>query len=102
MRIKTFLRFVSLLKNLHGIHQQKNIQKERLIFRSSRSDQCPCHRSKETSIYQHGYLFSLDYDATNVMDNDNLATALSAKIQIYIALIGMVRKPSVVLIVLAK
>ena len=39
--------------------------------------------------------YSLAYDAADVMDNDNLATALSAQIQISITLIGMVRKPSV-------
>ena len=41
--------------------------------------------------------YALAYDAADVMDNDNLATALSAQIQISIALIGIVRK-----IVLAK
>ena len=46
--------------------------------------------------------YSLGYDATDVMDNDNLATALPAQIQISIALIGTVRKLSVGLIVLAK
>ena len=46
--------------------------------------------------------YSLAYDATDVMDNDNLATALEAQIQISIVLIGMVRKPSIDLIVLAK
>ena len=46
--------------------------------------------------------YSLAYDAADVMDNDNLATALEAQIQIIIALIGMVRKPSKDPIVLAK
>ena len=36
--------------------------------------------------------YSLAYDAADVMDNDNLATALEAQIQISIALIGTVRK----------
>ena len=45
---------------------------------------------------------SLAYDAADVIDNDNLATALSAQIQISIVLIGTVRKPSVKPIVLAK
>ena len=36
------------------------------------------------------------------MDNDNLATAMEAQIQISIALIGMVGKPSIDPIVLAK
>ena len=39
--------------------------------------------------------YSLAYNATDAMDNDNIATALSAQIQISIALIGMVKKPSV-------
>ena len=46
--------------------------------------------------------YSLAYDATDDMDNDNLATALESQIQISIELISMVRKPSVELIVLAK
>ena len=44
----------------------------------------------------------MDYYAADVMDNDNPATALSAQKQISIALIGMVGKPSVEPIVLAK
>ena len=47
-------------------------------------------------------LYSLAYDAADVMDNNNVVTAMSAQIQISIGLIGMVRKPSVELIVLAK
>ena len=46
--------------------------------------------------------YSLAYDVADVMDNDNLATAMSAQIQISVALIGMVRKPSVEPIFLAK
>ena len=46
--------------------------------------------------------YSLVYDAVDVVDNDNLATALLAKIQISIVLIGTVRKSSIELIVLAK
>ena len=46
--------------------------------------------------------YSLAYDAADVMDNDNLATALEAQIQISIVLIGAVRKPSIDPIVLAK
>ena len=46
--------------------------------------------------------FSLAYDATDVMDDDNLATALSAQMQVTIVLIGMVKKLLVVPIVLAK
>ena len=47
-------------------------------------------------------LHSLVYDAINVTDNDNFATALTAKIQISFALIGRVKKPSIWLIVLTK
>ena len=39
-------------------------------------------------------LYSLAYDAADVMDDDNLATTLSAQIQVSIVLIGMVKKPS--------
>ena len=46
--------------------------------------------------------YSLAYDATDVMVNDNLATALEAQIQISIALLGTVKKPSIDQIVLAK
>ena len=38
--------------------------------------------------------YSLTHDAVDVMDDDNLVIALSAQIQIGIALIGMVRKSS--------
>ena len=37
--------------------------------------------------------YSLAYDAADVMDNDNLVTALLAQIQISIVLICTVRKP---------
>ena len=47
-------------------------------------------------------LYSLAYDATDVMDDDNLATAFLAQIQINIVMIGTIRKPSVELIVLTK
>ena len=45
--------------------------------------------------------YSLMYNAVDVMGDDNVATALSAQIQISIALIGSVEKPSVERIVLA-
>ena len=47
-------------------------------------------------------LYSLAHDAIDVMDNDNLATALSAQIQISVALIGTITKPSMEPIILAK
>ena len=40
-------------------------------------------------------LYSLAYDAANVMDHDNHATALSTQIQINKVLISTVKKPSV-------
>ena len=46
--------------------------------------------------------YSLAYDAADVMDNNKLASALEAQIQISIMLIGMVKKPSIDPIVLAK
>ena len=46
-------------------------------------------------------LYSLAYDAADVMDDDSLATALTDQIQVSTALIGMVRKPSVKPLVLA-
>ena len=45
--------------------------------------------------------YSLTYDVADVMDNYNLATALSAQIQISIVQIGTVRKPSIDSLVLA-
>ena len=69
-----------------------NIQKERLVCTAARG---PVYVS--TII-----LYSLAYDAADVTDNDNLATALSFQIQISIALIDMVRKPAIDPIVLAK
>ena len=49
-----------------------------------------------------GISYSLANDATDVMGNYNLATALSAQIQMSIVLIVTVRKPSVEPIILAK
>ena len=37
-------------------------------------------------------LYSLAYDAADVMDNNNFVTAMSAQIQISIGLIGMISK----------
>ena len=55
----------------------------------------PAYVSKDNS-------HSLAYYAADVINNDNLATALSAQIQISTALMDIVRKPSVELIALAK
>ena len=60
--------------------------------RSLRSEEYPCHSSKGTSTV---FSYSMAYDATYVLDNNNLATALEAHIQISIVLIGKVRKPSI-------
>ena len=46
--------------------------------------------------------YSLAYDASDVMDNDNLVTAFESQIWISIVLTGTVRKPSLDPIVLAK
>ena len=46
--------------------------------------------------------YSLAYDAIDVTDNENLASALSAQIQFSIVLTGTIRKTSVEPIVLAK
>ena len=46
--------------------------------------------------------YSLAYTATDVMDNDNPLIALESQNQISIALIVIVRKPSIEPIVLAK
>ena len=46
--------------------------------------------------------YSLAYDVADVMDNDNLASALKVQIQISIVLIETIRKPSIDLIALAK
>ena len=70
--------------------------------RSLWSDHPPCHSGKGFSIQQCSYLVSLAYDAVDVMDNDKFGPALSAKIKVIIALISMVRKPSVEPIFLAK
>ena len=48
------------------------------------------------------FSYSLVYDATDIMDNNNLATSLLAHIQVSIALIGTVKEPSVEPIILAK
>ena len=86
-------------KNLLGIHQQMNILKEILlkcqISISATAARGPVFVSTVVS-------YSLAYDAIGVMDNDSLATALESQIQISIGLIGMVRKPSIEPIVLAK
>ena len=40
-------------------------------------------------------LYSLAYDSIDVMSDNNLATSLSAQIQVHIALTDTVRKPSI-------
>ena len=46
--------------------------------------------------------YSLAYDATDVMNDNDLATVLSVYIKVSIALMDMVRKLSVAPIILAK
>ena len=60
--------------------------------------QCQISIPKGTSFCQ----CSLTYDTTDVTDNDNLATALSAQILISIVLISTFRKMALEPIVLAK
>ena len=103
MRMKTFQRFIALLKNLHGIHQQVNIQKERLICQIVKVRSGSLPQQKGGPVYVSAiFLYLLTYDAANVMDDDNLATALSAQIQGSILPIGTIRKPSVEQIILEK
>ena len=66
------------------------------------SDYPPCHSSKGTSVHQCNYFVLLGYDAFDDMDDDNLATALSALIQVSIMLSSMSRELPVEPIVLAK
>ena len=58
-------------------------------------------RSSRSDPYQV-VSYTMFYDATDVMDNNNHATALSAQIQVSIVVIGTVRKPSVVPKILAN
>ena len=62
---------------------------------------------RATSARGQGYVserisYSPAYDAADAMDNENLATALSAQIQISMVMIKTFRKSSVEPIVLAK
>ena len=55
------------------------------------------------SVYVSAVIsYSLTHAAADVMDNDDLVTAMSAQIQIRVVLIGMVRKPSLEPKVLSK
>ena len=101
MRMKTFLRFISLLKNPHGIYQQKIFSTGDSYVRSLRLSILPATAARDPVFMIAVILYSLAFNAA-VMDNDNLATALSAQIQFSIALIGTVRKLPVVPMVLAK
>ena len=78
------------------------LRKRDLNVRSSRSDQYPWHISKGPVYVSSVVSYSLAYHAAEVMDNDNLATAVLAQIKISIALIGMVIKLLEKPIVLAK
>ena len=100
MRMKTFLTFISLQKKLHGIHQHSGRETHLLDHQGQIGISATVARGPVYVSTAISYL--LAYDATDVMDNDNLATALSAQIQISIALIDAVRKPSAEPIVFAK
>ena len=73
-----------------------------LYVRSLRSDKHPWHSGKGICICQCIILYSLPYDANDVMNDDNHVTELSAQILVNVMLIGMIRKPSVEPIVMAK
>ena len=62
----------------------------------------PATAAREPVFVNTVVSYSLAYDAADVVDNDNLATELESQIQISIVLIGMVRKPSIEPIALAK
>ena len=49
-----------------------------MYIRLSKSDLYPCHNGKETSIVSAFILYSLGYDDTDFMDDDNLELELSA------------------------
>ena len=66
-----------------------------LYIRSSRSNYPPFYSGKGISIHQYSYLLLIDLWCHFAMDDDNLETALLTQIQVSIALIGKVRKPSV-------
>ena len=68
--MKLSLRFISLLNNLHGINQQKNIQ-----------NILPIRGAKGQAFISAIILYSLAWDATDVIDDGNLATELSAQIR---------------------
>mgnify|MGYP006186246423 CR=1 FL=1 len=85
-----------------GIHQQMNPQKETRMLDHQGQISIPATVARGPVFVSAVVSYSLAYDAADVMDNDNLATALSVQIQISLVLIGMVRKPSVEPIVLAK
>ena len=76
-------------------------RKRELNVGSLSTDQYPFHISKGTNICQHNILYPMACDATYVIDNDNLATELSAQIQISMP-IDMVKKLAVEPKVLAK
>ena len=92
-RTKQFQRFMSLLKNLHGIHQEMNIKKETCTL-DHQGISFLATAVRGPACVSAVTFYSLAYDAVDVMDIDNLAT-LSAQIQINIMLRGRVSKPSV-------
>ena len=100
--MKTFQGFILLLKDLHGIYQQRNIQNKTCMLDHQGQISIAATVERGPVYVSIVISYSLAYDADYILDNDNLATALSAQIQISIVLISMVRKPAVEPIVLAK
>ena len=74
-----------------GIHQQKNIKNVRLVCQII----LPVTVARGPVFISAVISYSLTYDAVDVTDDDNLATALSAQFQINIMLVSMVQKPLV-------
>ena len=101
--MKVSQRFISLLRSHLGTHQQENIQNEKLKWSITKVRSIYLPQRWRGPVFVSGVvLYSLDYDAPDVMDNDNLTFSLEAQIQISIALIGTVKKTSIDTIVLAK
>ena len=102
MRMKTFLRFISVQKNINGIYQQKNIQNVRLVCQIIKARSSSLPKKSGTAFVSEVILYSLISDAIDVIDDGNVVTALLAQTQVNILLVGTIRKPSVKPIVLAK
>ena len=77
-------------------------ERETQILNDQGKNSIPATASRKPVYVSAVVSYSLANVATDVIDYDNLATALESQIQISIVLIDMVRKPSVEPIVLSK